>query len=84
MQLYKANTNKLTLGGVEYVADDNGIIDVPDDKVSSSVWGWGFVSAKGRLAQLEREAAESVAVSAAADPVVAKPAKPAVKDDKAN
>lgn len=52
MQLYKHGCNTLTLGGIAYPADERGIIEVPDDKITSSVWTQGFVSAAGRLAQL--------------------------------
>lgn len=53
MLIYKAGTNKITLRGTDYIADENGIIDVPDDKIDSSVWASGFVSARGRLQELE-------------------------------
>lgn len=56
MQLYKDGCNTLTLGGVDYPADERGIIEVPDDKITSSVWTQGFVSAAGRLAQLAARA----------------------------
>lgn len=55
MLIYKAGSNKITLKGTDYIADENGIIDVPDDKIDSSVWASGFVSARGRLQELEAQ-----------------------------
>lgn len=67
MQLYKDGCNTLTLGGVDYPADERGIIEVPDDKITSSVWTQGFVSAAGRLAQLAARAAQETAEVASSE-----------------
>lgn len=58
MQIYNPNKTSITLSGISYAADENGIIGLPDDKVSSSVWTQGFVHAKGRLAELAALTAE--------------------------
>lgn len=70
MQIYSPHQSRIRLAGIDYVADENGIIDVPDDKINSSVWSSGFVSAKGRLQELA--AAQSAALSEA--PISAEPA----------
>lgn len=87
MQIYKAGTTTITLSGTTYQADERGIIDVPDDKINSSVWIHGFVSANGRLKELEaQKATEPVADSATKAPVIEHPAptaeaKPVAKTD---
>ena len=69
MKIIKNGCSKLTLGGVNYTADEHGIIEVPDDKMNDSVWGHGFVSAQSRLKALAVE-------QAAATPVIPQPAAP--------
>ncbi len=61
MQIYKTGCNQITLMGATYAADERGIIDVPDDKINSSVWSQGFVSARGRIAQLDKESEAAIA-----------------------
>jgi hypothetical protein len=55
-QIYKPHTTSVTVLGETYTADENGIIDIPDDKFSPTVFSQGFVSAIGRINQLAREA----------------------------
>ncbi len=81
MKVYKHNALQITISTGTFVADENGIIDIPDNQVTSAVWSQGFVHAKGRLAQLERERTEAAAAKAAAAPVAAKASKPV--DDEA-
>lgn len=69
MKIYKANTTTITVLGVAYFADGNGVIDVPDNKVGSSIWGQGFVCADGYLAELGRLSNQA---STSADQAVAK------------
>lgn len=58
MKIYKEGANSIVLNGQSFHADENGIIDVPDNKMTDSVFERGFVSAKGKIAKLQREAAE--------------------------
>jgi hypothetical protein len=44
MKIFKTGTTKITLQGEDFMADSNGIIDVPDDRIDSSIWGKGFVA----------------------------------------
>ena len=73
MEIYKPNTNQINVAGITYTADADGIIDLPDDKITSRIWQNGFVSAKGRRAQLEREQLASIATPTTI--VIDKPAK---------
>lgn len=45
----------VTVLGITYSTDANGIIDIPDDQFSTSVYQKGWVSAKAKLAQLARQ-----------------------------
>lgn len=54
MQIYKEGESQININGETYLADENGVIDVPDQAVGTAVWGRGFVSAAGRLAELGR------------------------------
>jgi len=74
MQIYKQDTHQITLNGDTFTADADGIIDVPDNKITAAVWEAGFVHAKGRLAQLARQAA-----AAEAEPSLAKAGEPEPK-----
>ena len=49
MKLYKFGSDKLTVDGVDYLADEKGIIDIPDSQVSSSVWSMGFSRVNAEL-----------------------------------
>jgi len=71
MQLYKRNAKGLTVGGVTYPAD-NGFVDVPDDKLDSSVWTQGFVIGAPVVAALDAEQAKADAeATQATKPAVA-------------
>ena len=83
MKIIKDNTFEIEVSGVIYYADNLGIIDVPDEKIGSMVWGKGFVSANSKIAMLEREALYAVAENSAINvampipvPNIAKPAEP--------
>lgn len=69
-QIYKPNTASVTVLGEAYTADENGIIDIPDDKFSPTVFSQGFVSAIGRINQLAREAAVADTANQQTKPVI--------------
>lgn len=69
MQIYNPSKTDITLNGILYAADENGIITVPDDKINSSVWTQGFVSAHNRLAGLARPATTEPIATPAPAPV---------------
>lgn len=85
MELYKSGCRELAINGVGYQADERGIVEVPDDKINSSVWAAGWVSAAGRLKTLEAE--HAMAAGADETPSVAPAAgtaaapKPVDKND---
>lgn len=82
MQVYQQGCDQITIGKTTYVADERGIITFPDSEVNSSVWSSGFVSAKGRIAELAAEqSAKPVIAEVIATPVETKPA--AKNSDKA-
>ena len=58
MEIYKEGANSIVLNGQSFHADSRGIINVPDDRMTDSVYERGFVSAKGQIEKLQREAAE--------------------------
>jgi len=73
-RIYKAGEDSITVLGVTYTADQDGIITIPDDGFSQSVYQKGWVPAKGREAQRERRqqadaAIDTVAAAAPAIPV---------------
>lgn len=76
MQIYNPSKTRITLNGIVHTADENGVIDVPDTQMNSSVWTQGFVCATAHLAQLAKAQAEAVA-TATPEPTPA-PAKAAV------
>ncbi|TAN71614.1 MAG: hypothetical protein EPN17_00990 [Methylobacter sp.] len=57
MELYKSGCRELAINGVRYQADERGIVEVPDDKINSSVWAAGWVSAAGHVKALAVEIA---------------------------
>lgn len=60
MKVYKEGEAQIEVGGIVYTADENGVIDIPDGKVTSKVWERGFHLADGHLAELARnQAAEA-------------------------
>jgi LEA14-like dessication related protein len=73
MKIYNPHKTTITLNGITYKADESGIIDIPDNKMNDSVWGQGFVSAKGRIAELSTQEVDNNLESV-----------PAVIADKAN
>lgn len=77
-QIYKPNATSVTVLGETYTADENGIIDIPDDKFSPAVFSQGFVSAIGRINQLAREASTADLTQPEPVQVIAEPAKAAV------
>jgi hypothetical protein len=70
MQIYKDGAAAITLGGVTYTADERGIIVIPGDFIPAHACRQGFVSAKGRIAELEQARLNALAHSktAAAPP----------------
>lgn len=62
MQIYKPNTGSITLATGTFYADADGIIDVPDDSVTTAVWSQGFRHAKGRIAELDAQNEASAAI----------------------
>jgi hypothetical protein len=65
-QLYHPTLKGLTVSGQTFETDENGIVNVPDDKMNASVFSMGFVLAKARLAQLAAE--DDTAIDLAPDP----------------
>lgn len=57
MKIYKLGALSLLLSGMTYTADEDGIIDVPDDAVTQDVFAAGFVLADGKLAEIARKKA---------------------------
>ncbi len=43
MLIKKTGAKQITLSGITYHADARGIINVPDDKMLSSIWSRGYV-----------------------------------------
>jgi hypothetical protein len=77
MQLYKRGAKSIVLGGITYQADGNGVVDVPDNKVDSSVWGKGFVIAGPVLAAIEADRLKEEAAAAKPVSTTSKTAPPA-------
>ncbi|SJM96021.1 hypothetical protein [Crenothrix polyspora] len=63
MKIYKWGVNSITLVGQTYDADSDDIITIPDH-LQRSAFTKGFVSAKGRQAQLDAEKAAALARAA--------------------
>ena len=76
MQLYKPNTRRLNIKGVDYVADSNGIIEVPDSEMHDGVWSQGFTVATGRLRELAEQAEREAKAEASANAAVIVQAAP--------
>ncbi|ASF46998.1 hypothetical protein [Methylovulum psychrotolerans] len=57
--IIKEGENSVTVLGVTYTADENGIIHIPKAGFSSEVFGRGWVSSKGYEQHLAREAAKA-------------------------
>lgn len=74
MRIYKAGAASVTLSGQTFTADADGIIDVPDHLVGNA-FTQGFVSAKGRMRQLQQDAVEQI------QGAVAKTQAPTVQQD---
>ena len=76
----------VTVLGIIYYADANGIIDIPDDEFSTSVYQKGWVSAKAKLAQLASQAVPTVLPAEVAPAEITAPeitaAEPAPKTTK--
>lgn len=72
MKIQHSTKNKIRLDGEDYFADSNGIIDVPDNKINSSIWTQGFVVAKNPIAEIEKQA-QAAAVNPVAPLVVDMP-----------
>ena len=66
MKIYKAGATGITLAGQAFSADGDGIIDVPDH-LASNAFHQGFVSAKGRMRELQAVAKAAVTLPMTAE-----------------
>lgn len=63
MKVYKSGEIGITLNGDFYPADSDGIIEIPDS-LQNGAFTRGFVSAKGRYAELEIKRLEDAELAA--------------------
>lgn len=85
MRVHHPTKRRIVVGGQEYLADESGIFDVPDElRGNSALWAQGVVAAapiEERLRQAEEEAraAPAPGPAAQAEPAPA-PAQPPAAD----
>ena len=60
MKIHHATKHKIRLDSEDYFADNDGIIEIPDNKVNSSIWSQGFTVVNNRLTEIEKSVNEVV------------------------
>lgn len=77
MEIYKQATPSIVLSNQVFYADEDGIINVPDEMIDSSVWTNGFVSAASHRKAID---AAKQSTPTAVEAQETKPSKTATKE----